>query len=68
MEKKKRADHMPYEPAPSAKAVFGSPEDCCEYVNKYGTYNIQPTCDTENSFPTIAQGYSKKGKKSIKIN
>ncbi len=60
MEKKKRADHMPYEPAPSAKAVFGSPEDCCEYVNKYGTYNIQPTADSDYEFPAIAQGLPKK--------
>lgn len=48
--------------------VCDQPMDCVEMVNKYGTYNIQPTCDTENSFPAIAQGYSKKGKKSIKVN
>jgi len=51
---------MPYEPTPSAKAVFGSPEDCCEYVNKYGTYNIQPTADSDYEFPAIAHGLPKK--------
>ena len=25
-------------------------------VNRYGTYNIQPTCDMENDFPKISQG------------
>lgn len=34
----------------------GDPESAEEYVNKYGTYNIQPTSDTDNVFPTIAAG------------
>ena len=25
-----------------------------DLVNKYGTYNIQPTADTENVFPLIS--------------
>ena len=25
-------------------------------VNMYGTYNIQPTCDTPNLFPLIGPG------------
>ncbi len=33
-----------------------SPDNCEEMVNAYGTYNIQPTADTENDFPAIAQG------------
>lgn len=33
-----------------------SPETPYEMVNKYGTYQIQPTAETANSFPTIAQG------------
>ena len=28
-------------------------------VNMYGTYNIQPTSDTENLFPLIAPGLPK---------
>ena len=35
---------------------IGNAEDCFELVNKYGTYEIQPTADTKNSFPKIAQG------------
>ena len=37
----------------------GDPETAEEYVNKYGTYNIQPTSDTDNVFPTIAAGLPK---------
>lgn len=54
---------MPYEPAPSAMGIFGSPESCCEYVNKYGTYNIQPTADSDYDYPAIAQGLPKKKNK-----
>ena len=39
---------MPYDLAPMLKARFGQPDDCADLVNKYGTYNIQPTSDTEN--------------------
>ena len=31
-------------------------EDTFEGLNHYGTYNIQPTADTRNPFPAIAQG------------
>lgn len=27
-----------------------------DLINRYGTYNIQPTSDTENPFPAIAAG------------
>lgn len=37
-----------------------SETECAERVNKYGTYNIQPTCDMENDFPAIGQGKRKK--------
>lgn len=30
--------------------------DAEDMVNKYGTYNIQPTADTKNLFPQISQG------------
>lgn len=40
-----------------------SPETPFEMVNKYGTYEIQPTAETANSFPTIAQGLPKHRKK-----
>lgn len=35
------------------------PTDCEEMVNKYGTYEIQPTSDSGNVFPTIAAGLPK---------
>ncbi len=35
------------------------PTDCEELVNKYGTYEIQPTSDSGNVFPTIAAGLPK---------
>ena len=35
------------------------PETAEEMVNSYGTYNIQPTADTDNDFPAIAQGENK---------
>ncbi len=44
---------------PAAAYVGGSPEDPIEMVNKYGTYNIQPTADADNLYPAIAQGLPK---------
>lgn len=44
----------------SADPVHGEPHDVFDMVNKYGTYNIQPTSDTHNDYPKIAQGLSKK--------
>ena len=40
----------------AVEAIHGNPETAHEMVNKYGTYNIQPTADTENLFPLIAPG------------
>ena len=34
-------------------------DTACDMITKYGTYNIQPTADTENPFPKIAQGLPK---------
>ena len=45
------------------KARFGQPDDCADLVNKYGTYNIQPTSDTENLFPLIAPGLPEQWKR-----
>ena len=43
----------------SSEVIYGDPETAFEMVNKYGTYEIQPTADTENEFPCIAQGNQK---------
>ena len=40
----------------SAKPVDGAPDTSFDCVNKYGTYEIQPTCDMQNKLPYIAQG------------
>lgn len=48
---------------PMLKARFGQPGDCADLVNKYGTYNIQPTSDTENLFPMIAPGLPEEWKR-----
>jgi len=54
---------------PSANSVQGQPQNVFELINKYGTYNIQPTDDSDNSFPKIAQGLArpdKRNKKGVK--
>lgn len=48
---KQKKDH-----APSATPVPGQPDEATEQINKFGTYNVQPTADTENLFPAIAHG------------
>ena len=43
--------------------IVDDPETPYEMVNKYGTYEIQPTAETDKDFPTIAQGMPRKGRK-----
>lgn len=43
----------------SSVPVTGMPETAFDMVNRYGTYNIQSTADTENMYPTVAQGFNK---------
>ena len=38
----------------------GLPDTAFDMVNRYGTYEIQATADTENQYPCIAQGFNKK--------
>lgn len=52
----------------AAEDIHGNPETPHEMVNKYGTYEIQPTADTKNEFPTIAQGLAKDIKKPTKAD
>ena len=40
----------------SDTAPQGDVYDAEDVVNKYGTYNIQPTADTKNLFPQISHG------------
>ena len=43
----------------NVQSLGGQPTDCEELINKYGTYEIQPTSDSGNVFPTIAAGLPK---------
>ena len=48
---------FPYHDAPMSEAYFGQPESCFDLVNQYGTYNIQPTTDSDNLYPLIGPGF-----------
>lgn len=50
----------------SSDSFLKEADDSFELVNKYGTYNIQPTSATENAFPKIAQGLAKPKNRKIK--
>ena len=50
----------------SVNAIMDQPESVFDLINKYGTYQVQPTADTENEFPHIAQGPFTKTKSSKK--
>ena len=39
--------------------IPGQPQTAEELVHKYGTYEIQPTTDSDNEFPKIAAGLAK---------
>ena len=52
----KKDGGFPYDATPDVHRFNGIPESCFDLVNMYGTYNIQPTADTENRFPLIAHG------------
>ena len=57
MKRKKK----PFPATPSTHTVSGQSETAADMVNRYGTYEIQPTADTDDEFPQIAQGLPKKG-------
>ena len=51
MRSKRRADRTP-----DVHGFTAPPDSTFDLVNRYGTYNIQPTADTDNVFPMIAPG------------
>lgn len=55
--KKKRTSHKRLDE--STANIQGNPKSAYGMLNKYGTYEIQPTADTDNAFPAISQGLSK---------
>ena len=52
----KKREKFRYAINANTQPFSGQPDDCFELINRYGTYNIQPTSDTNNIFPSIAQG------------
>ncbi len=44
------------------------PDTALDMVNFYGTYEIQPTADSPNQYPAIAQGFNKKQIKTNRQN
>ncbi len=56
---KDKGNSEPMDLYPSARGFLGQPQNVTEQINKYGTYNIQPTNDSDNSFPKIAQGLAR---------
>lgn len=47
----------------SVRNAGSLPDTAFDMINRYGTYEIQSTADTENQYPAIAQGYNKGIKK-----
>ena len=45
---------------PSSNDYSKHPDSSFDLINKYGTYEIQATAETDNMYPTIAQGYNPK--------
>ena len=54
---------FPHDATPDVHDFSSPPENVRELVNMYGTYNIQPTSDTENLFPLIAPGLPEQWKR-----
>lgn len=46
----------------------GNPDTAFDMVDFYGTYEIQPTQDTDNTYPAIAQGFNQKQVKTDRQN
>lgn len=63
MAQKKRESGFPYDAAPDVNDFPGEPESCFDLVNRYGTYNVQRTTDTNNIFPLIGPALPKAWKK-----
>ena len=53
MNEEKRPLPRPEDGDPSVQPVPGEPVDTWDQINKYGTYEVQDTTDTDNVFPTI---------------
>ena len=63
MSEEKRPLPSPDDVELRANPVLGEPVDVWDQINKYGTYEVQDTTDTDNVFPTI--GYEGSWKNCI---
>ncbi len=50
------ADKFYVSSRPSVESWDRTPDTAEELINTYGTYEIQATCATDNTFPAISQG------------
>ena len=64
---KKGPRGLPRDSTPDVHQFRGVPESCFDLVNQYGTYEIQPTTNTENVFPLIGHGLPEQWK-DLKID
>ena len=53
---------------PPAERVPGYPDGPDDVINLYGTYEIQPTADTDHRYPMIAQGLSQEERRRSQQN
>ena len=56
----KKNDKKQENSTPSVTENDAQPENAFDIVNFYGTYNIQPTQASENTYPAIGQGLDRK--------
>ena len=59
----KNRKSFPHDATPDVHDFSSPPENVRELVNMYGTYNIQPTANTDNVFPLIAPGLPRQWRK-----
>lgn len=50
----------------AVNSIVSQPETVYDLINKYGTYQIQPTAESDNDFPEIAQGLPKEENRRVK--
>lgn len=53
---------------PPTERVPGYPDGPDDVINLYGTYEIQPTADTDHRYPMIAQGLSQEERRRSREN
>jgi len=65
MHNKKEKNKKSEQEIPVNNIVSQPQHSVYELLNKYGTYEIQPTCDSDNDFPKIAQGLPKEQNRKV---